>query len=45
MIGEGCGINNMHSLEGEGCTLWRGGGVEALPLEGGGNGKMGWPKF
>ena len=28
----------MHSLEWEGHTLWRGGGGEALPLEGGGNG-------
>jgi hypothetical protein len=28
----------MHSLEGEGRTLWRRGEVEALPLEGGGNG-------
>jgi hypothetical protein len=46
--GERCGIKRMHSLEGEGHALWRGGGIEALPLEGGGSGggtEMGWPKF
>jgi hypothetical protein len=38
----------MHSLEGEGRTHWRGGGIEALPLEGRGSGggtEMGWTKF